>query len=742
MEKKYLLLILFLLLLIPNVKADLLNISEPLTIYEDNDWASVPNPYVYSSDAIFDSSVNRWFIGSLHTNEYDIAVFDSNMTTNILGWKVYPSPTKSMSGAKLLDYNTTHLVLYTFQQAQTNKMTLNKTYISKEDLSFEDDTSTGYYNTLMSSSAIANKNIGVAEDGTILTVNQTSGNYPQLQIIEPDSSTIFNISNCPMCYLKNITDLNLVKVNDEYWVIARAYTYSSLNWSVCSKIYIERFQKHEPYDHYDTVSGTSYEQLSTGCVLDPLASFPATMGQNKFAGSLAVKRIGDYIYFATREAEPPTENNNTIYFRVLSINDFLATGQPAIAEERHNLEDYDDGLNNSMIAIGLGIGYNSIKQNWVLSYNKFKNIDGTLSSGATRYHQYAFKSYESCICNAWQNTSSCGIEIPSNQKQIRTCLPENCDDTIQWIPCTETPTEIIYKNNTLSSVCYSDKVDPSKVSKISCSASVELPEDCAIAEDYAILYPFIEHHLYSKCNLGASVFEKICNPIEQDCSYQIPTCGNFLIDANVTFNKTYGSYLASQTATAYFEMAQIGNCQGEALGWQKCGWKTARLSGVLLITCKQPCGDRKVCYTIGNNVYSIDELTDCKLNSTQIDSEHLCTLGCTEDTGICVGQEVTTTISISDSCLESEDFIYCSIESFDVLFQPETLLMISVMVIAISMVATQYFAKDWRISTVSGMLVATMFWKLTWLDSIYFILWVLTIGIVWANSLSKAVKGD
>lgn len=631
-------LLFFFFLIMPSVKASLLNITSPLTIYEDNDWVSVPNPYVYSHDIVFDPSINKWFIGTLHTNEYSYAIFDSNMTTNILGWKTYPD-SYPLGGSKLLDYNTTHLVLHTYQMPLTNKMTLNKTYISKEDLSTTEDRSMPYYNKIISDSSLMYKNIGVAEDDVILTVNATTGTYMKLQFIEPDSNTIFNASYCPLCSLGNITDLNLFKVNEEYWVIVRAYRFSSLNWTTCQKIYLARFVKDG--NHYDTVSGTSYTQLSTGCVLDPLASYPASLGTNSFSGSLATKRIGNYIYFASREAEPPTEINNTMYFRVLSINDFLATGQPALAEERYNLEDYDTNLNISMITVGLGIGYNPIMQNWVLLYQKFKN-NGILSSGATRYHAYALKSYESCLCNAWTNISSCGKEIPTKQKQVRTCLPENCDTTVRYIDCTEIPPQIYYKNETYYSTCQVSPVDPRLTYKIGCALSVAIPENCTNINSTAFLYTYLDKNALS-CKTGNTFVKKICNPLDQPCQYQSFTCGD---EGNATsYEKVYEGYQAGDVATSNIEISGIGACSGN-MGFLECGWDTVGVTGVLSITCNIVCGGYNVCYKSGQFWYSVQELPNCMPNTTQFTEEHICYQGCDQEMGICIEDIVTTTVDI------------------------------------------------------------------------------------------------
>jgi len=714
MRKYHLLLgLAFFLLLISPVESALFNLtSYPDELYEDNVWGT-SNGWVRNFEAVFDESNKRWYLAvSRCENAIYISKWNENLTTKEDGWDRIVSDDRPV---EMQNYNSSHLIIAYVNTTPSYSIV----FVKKDDLS------TSVY---AGSSASAQGSFGMAEDYTIAHVNT----YIATQTL---NFTLVNGSSydatCSICDQGNVTDIHLIKEGDEYWLFARAGVVGSGINTTSSKAYVSRYAWDSADNRYEETGGEDYWQISTGYVLDVHSGTTGT-GKNRLRpGSMDVKKRGEYIYVATREAEH-NQNNNTLWLRIIDIDAFKHGQILAVGEESHDLGDYDSSLNESYHFSGIGIGYNSDDGMWNIFYAMFNasaEPSGTVFDG---FHNYALKSYSGCACSDWINVSGCGDRISGYQKQMRSCNPDLCNNEIQYIDCEEKAPTIKYKLITKCEPCNpATKLEPpqqlyaSKHTSANCQVYVDIPENVTNVTSTAYWSVYAEKELLfglidisPENNFTASM----CNPLTTgNCvTYKNLTCRN---DYNFTFSLDYNSYQAGQQASADFSISGVSACHSGLTG----GWDEYYMAGDLCVYWSQFCGGYHCKYVAGKWYEELEDEECNPVNSTY------CPLGCDFDTGRC------KTSTITEELLEGDPFDLAR-QMAESTFSSWVLVVLSVGITGGTTVLTAVETKKWQIALAIGCLFALVFLIMGWLPAIIGVLWIFTVAVIFMKGVF--LKGD
>jgi len=606
----------FSLLFLTSVKANLLNLTgqSPTTIYEDGDYSNAV--WHRSIHSTFDANLNKWFLG-IHTSggNYYISKWDYNLTQKELGWTQVGTSVNVKIGSKMMDYNTTDLVIYWFEAIKT----LNRSFVNKNTLTVTYDR---FLNTVFT--ALGDyMGIGVADDYTVAYLNQTGGSgYSQkLIFIDPDGDN--KTALCPICSVGNVSDLDLVAIPEynEYWLFARVGSVGKVN-ETCSKAVVSRYYYNSVNNRYETKGLFDYATISTQCVLD-VASHQqgGTAPSYIIEGTMDVKRMGKFIYVITKEIKDKTTDwNNTVWLYAIDIDNYVNTNNIVRTEEVHDLEDYDSNLNAKLGIEGLGLGYNSIQNTFVLFYQRF-NSTITRAQGSISYHDYSLSSIFSCGCSVWVNTGSCGTYIEGFQKQTRVCAPEQCTQESQYVDCTIGLPTITEKKETFCDVCTTGKKIPQNTPQAKCSISKEIPANAKNILSNAtwtlsvkIPFSFTSEDMPNWYRLV------VCNPRE-NCFDQEYYCNQ----NNITATWNYNNYQAGQIANAEFGISQASSCKLVRKFIVDIGWSEYTIDGQLCLYYNVSCGGW-VCTTEGFNEYLQYENSDC--SREPINASNFCQFGC------------------------------------------------------------------------------------------------------------------
>jgi hypothetical protein len=149
--------------------------------------------------------------------------------------------------------------------------------------------------------------------------------------------------------------------------------------------------------------------------------------------------------------------------------------------------------------------------------------------------------------------------------------------------------------------------------------------------------------------------------------------------------------------------------------------------------CQIACYNHKVCGSGESFGFSCDERSDCyKENCT------FCTNGCYENTGSCY----VSPSGIPPLTGNIDPFTYI-IDLTQNAFSPVILTILSVCIIGGGMIitATQMNNVNWQVVLSIGILLSFVFWSIHWLDTIYMVLFILSLALLWSRSLVSHVKG-
>lgn len=256
---------------------------------------------------------------------------------------------------------------------------------------------------------------------------------------------------------------------------------------------------------------------------------------------------------------------------------------------------------------------------------------------------YLYEEYGACSCSAWVN-STCK-EGTSYRTQVRSCVPDECDDEINYVydqDCFEYRIPGIYpqKNKTVTdcTICNSEWTDPLIDASARCDIAMELPNNLTNIKTNSTLKVELERMSWIISPIGANKYQAIiCNPLDNCYGEDVDW---FCIDQwNLTLDWDYDSYNAGDLAQAGFIITDASKCAGEGWGLAHYGWWNYRVKGTLCYSGNILCGGRNVCTKMGLLWYSVPELSDCQLNMTA--REQCTTNECDQDTGLCT-EEITT----------------------------------------------------------------------------------------------------
>ena len=591
--------------------------------------------YVRKIDSIWDENQQAWYyyyelMNAGGTQTGYICKFDYNFTVLLDGCdNVYT--TTIDGGGKLIDWNTTHIVVY-FPDG-TN---IRRSFFTKNDLT--KTTSTVVTSTESESS--------VTSDGTFVYQNTTS---PTAEFgitfcsATGDCADLFiNANHFIDANKKYPRNLNWIYVPDteEYYLF---YTVS--NGTDATGINYDKAY-HSIYDanQDDTISGNQpkylgYFQISTEDVMTNFMNsyyFSGTYWA-RIEGSLYAKYINGWIYWTYRSKE---DNNQTLYFESIEpistkSNQWLhlikSSGQHI------NLTNYDNRLCQNLdnvcntTAQSYSFDYIPSKNEWWVFYHQY-NMTPTPTTSSTSgkgLNLMALKSYAICLCSDWINVSSCGYYISNQQKQIRVCNPDNCQVEDQYVDCTEPSPTLNQKKESSCDVCSTGKKKPQDIPESKCSISITIPDNATniisnATWSISVSTPFS----FTSEDLPNFYRLIVCNPTE-NCFDQEYYCSQL----NVSQTWDYNNYYSGQIATAEFGISQASACKQVRRFLADIGWTEYSVSGQLCLYYNKTCGGW-VCTSSGLNDYLQQENSDC--SREPINATNICINGC--ENGRCLSE--------------------------------------------------------------------------------------------------------
>ena len=377
--------------------------------------------------------------------------------------------------------------------------------------------------------------------------------------------------------------------------------------------------------------------------------------------------------------------------------------------------------------------HNDITNQWWLFYTIFNSTD------ETPLGMYALNETIPCNCESWYNMSY-DYCYGSYLEQRRICNPDGCSSGSRFVfddYCNKTKSlEDIHLYQNIKSECEtiiktSDWLDPTDNPSVTERILEIMPLNASNIVSNATIS--IEVDMHSPADLGAitdrTYRTRVCNPVEECIDYTGVTC----LERNVTGTVNYNNYVAGQQAESIYKVVDVGNCEIERSYWFDAGWERYRLKGIFTYCYDVYCGGWECLYE-GEAVRSCMENPDCTINYTTCTR---CLTGvCNADTGLC--QEDTTDISqptgdIFDWVVDE------SKENLSSFF----LITLSIGSIAGGMLITmQQTENNWQIATGVGMLISFIFWRIGFLDTAFFILWILTVALLWSKTIYSAFKGS
>lgn len=341
---------------------------------------------------------------------------------------------------------------------------------------------------------------------------------------------------------------------------------------------------------------------------------------------------------------------------------------------------------------------------------------------------------EICQKGAWVNTSVC---LFGKRKQTRWVSPANCDETQRWVNdsiCAIIPEgeDVTGYQRTerfceISEPCYSEWVDPKEYSSASCKASIDISTECESNIDTdSVMTTEIEWIAMTERSQAEKRFNMLfCHPL-YNCYEKSVFCE--LGNNQTISNSTYDHFYAGATATGHFEITNADNCKSSQLwGLLWYGWDKYRVSGTTSYCCDRICGGYK-CQKRGIVWYRIEQNPDCSLNET---SKVECEYGC-ED-GECITQEDIAPL-VREPSGNPFEWIKTEAEYTFPMFILNALAFIFSIMIGIY---AHNVTKSW-IMGVGGLMGGIAFFLiLGWLPQFVGLIWIISLGLLVANFISK-----